>query len=97
MSSIGTHIVNSNQDNNQKQWSSKLSKSLEMTVIPGYPRQKPPKYENWLPKFTGNDVVNVEDHMINFSAFIQLHPINDDAEYIAMKFFFATLHDGARR
>jgi hypothetical protein len=58
-----------------------------MTNILGYPRQMPPKYEKWLPKFTGNDVVSVEDHMRNFWAFFHLHPINDDAEYLVMKLF----------
>jgi hypothetical protein len=67
-----------------------------MRNIPRYPRKMPPKYEKWLPKFTGNDVVNTEDHMRNFHAFFQLHPINDDAKELAMKLFFSTLHDGAR-
>jgi hypothetical protein len=30
----------------------------------------PPKYEKWFPKFTGNDVVSVEDHMSNLWAFL---------------------------
>ena len=68
-----------------------------MTAIPGYPRQMPPKYEKWLPKFTINDVISAEDHMRNFWAFFQLHPISDDDEDLAMKFFSATLHDGSRR
>jgi hypothetical protein len=57
----------------------------------------PPRYEKWLPKFTCNDIVNVEDHMRNFWAFFQLHPISDDAEDLAMKLFFATLYTGSRR
>jgi hypothetical protein len=68
-----------------------------MTAIPGYLRQMPPKYEKWLPKFTGNDVIGVEDHMSNFWAFFQLHPISDDAEDLAMKLLSVALHDGARR
>jgi hypothetical protein len=56
----------------------------------------PSRYEKWLPKFTGNDVVSFEDHMSNFWAFFQLHPINDDVEDLAMKLFSPTLHDGAR-
>ena len=46
----------------------------------------PPRYEKWLPKFSSNDVVIVEDH-----------PIRDDVEYLAMKLFSITLHDGVRR
>jgi hypothetical protein len=95
MSSTGTQTVIPNQANNQIQWSSNIFKPLDMTVILGYPRKMPPKYEKWLPKFTGNDVVSVEDHMSNFWAFFQLYPISDDAEYLAMKLFYATLHDDA--
>jgi hypothetical protein len=67
-----------------------------MKNILGYLRQIPPRYEKLLPKFTGNDVVSVEDHMSNFWAFFQLHPISHDAKYLAMKLFFVTLYDGAR-
>jgi hypothetical protein len=73
-----------------------IFRPLDMTVTLGYPRQIPPKYEKWLPKFTKNDVISVEDHMRNFWAFFQLHPISDDVEYLAMKLFSATLHDGTR-
>jgi hypothetical protein len=97
MSSMGTQTIIPNQANNQIQWSSNIFKPLDMTVIPGYPRKIPPKYEKWLPKFARNDLINVEDHMINFWAFFQLHPISDDDEYLSMKLFSATLHDGARR
>jgi hypothetical protein len=97
MSNAGTQTVNPNQGNNQKQWSSKLFKPLDMTNIPGYPRKMPPRYEKWLPIFTGNDVVSAEDYMSNFWAFFQLHPISDDVEDLATKLFSATLHDGARR
>jgi hypothetical protein len=68
-----------------------------MSSIPGYPRQMPPKYENWLPKFTGTDVTSAEEHMSNFWAFFQLHPISDDAKDLVMKLFSATLYDAARR
>ena len=57
----------------------------------------PPRYEKWLPKFTSSDEKNVEDHMCEFWAFFQLHPINDDAEDLAMELFSATLHDDAIR
>ena len=48
------------------QWDPGNFKPLDMNEIPGYPRQMPPRYENWLPIFTGNDGVIVEDHMDNF-------------------------------
>jgi hypothetical protein len=43
----------------QKQWVSNIFKPLDMSAIPGYPRQMPPKFEKWLPKFSGNDVTTV--------------------------------------
>jgi hypothetical protein len=67
-----------------------------MSVIPGYPRQMPPKYEKWLPKFTCTDAINVEEKMSNFWAFFQLHPISDDAKDLVMKLLFATLYDASR-
>ena len=57
----------------------------------------PLRYEKWLPRFTGNDGVRVEDHMDIFWAFFQLPPISDDVEYLAMKFFSATLHVDAKK
>jgi hypothetical protein len=68
-----------------------------MSSIPGYPRQMPLKYEKWLPKFTGTDATSAEEHMSNFWAFFQLHPISDDAEDFVMNLFSDTLYDAARR
>jgi hypothetical protein len=89
MSNTQTRTLNPNQANNQKQWSSKIFKPLDMKNIPGY--------EKWLPNFTGNDLVSVEDHMSNLWAFYQLHHISDDDEYLSMKLLPATLYDGARQ
>jgi hypothetical protein len=58
-----------NPMNNQRQWSSTLFKSLDMSAIPGYPRQMPPKYEKWLAKFTGTDATSAEEYMSNFWEF----------------------------
>jgi hypothetical protein len=92
-----TSTTTTNPVINQRQWSSNLFKPLDMSAIPGYPRQMPPKYEKWLPKFTGIDAIGAEEHMSSFWAFFQLHPIADDAEDLVMKLFSATLYDAARR
>jgi hypothetical protein len=97
MSSSETQTNTTNPPNNQRQWSSTLFRPLDMSAILGYPRQMPPKYEKWLPKFIGTDAISVEDHMSNFWAFFQLHPISDDVEYLVMKLFSATLLDASRR
>jgi hypothetical protein len=86
-----------NPVNNQIQWSSNLFKPLDMSAILGYPRQMPPKYEKWLPKFTSIDAIGAEEHMSSFWAFFQLQPIADDTEDLIMKLFSATLYDAAIR
>jgi hypothetical protein len=78
------------------QWDPGNFKPLDMSKIPEYPRQMPPKYEKWLPRFTGNDGPRANYHMNDFWAFFQLHPISDDVEDLAMKLFSTTLHGSAR-
>jgi hypothetical protein len=79
------------------QWDPGNYTPLDMSKILGYPRQMPPKYEKWLPRFTGSDGERPDYHMSNFWAFFQLHPISDDAEDLVMKLFSTTLHGNARR
>jgi hypothetical protein len=79
------------------QWDPGNFKPLDMSKILGYPRRMPPKYEKWLPRFTGSDGERVDYHMSDFWAFFQLHPISDDAEDLVMKLFSATLHGNARK
>jgi hypothetical protein len=67
-----------------------------MSSIPSYPRKIPPKYEKWLLNFTSIDAISAEEHMRNFWAFFQLHPVCDDPEDLVMKLFFATLLDASR-
>ena len=44
------------------QWDPSNFKSLHMSEILGYPRQIPPWYVKWIPKFTGDDEVKAEEH-----------------------------------
>jgi hypothetical protein len=78
------------------QWDSGNLTPLDMSKIPGCPRQMPPKYEKWLPRFTGSDGERTDYHMIDFWSFFQLHLISFDAEDLVMKLFSATLHGNAR-
>jgi hypothetical protein len=79
------------------QWDPGNFKPLDMSKIPGYPRQMPPKYEKWLPRFTGSDGERADYHMVDFWSFFQFHPIGDDVEDLVMKLFSATLHGNARK
>jgi hypothetical protein len=47
-------------------WDPHNFKPLDMSKIPSYPQRIPLRYENWLPRFIGNDGVIAEDHMDNF-------------------------------
>jgi hypothetical protein len=91
-----SQTTTTNPTNNQRQWSSTLFKPLDMLSILGYPRKMPPKYEKWLPKFTGIDAISAKKHMSRFWVFFQLHPISVDVEDLFMKLFFATLYDASR-
>jgi hypothetical protein len=74
------------------QWDPGNLKPLYMSKILRYPRQMPQRYEKWLPRFTGSDGLRDNNHMDDFWALFQLHPISDDAEDLEMKLFSATLH-----
>jgi hypothetical protein len=57
----------------------------------------PPKYEKWLPRFTGSDGERVDYHMSDFWDFFKIHPVSDDVEDLVMKHFSTTLHGNARK
>jgi hypothetical protein len=57
----------------------------------------PPKYEKWLPRFSGSYGERVDYHMVDFWSFFQLHHISDDDEDLVMKLFSTTLHGTARK
>jgi hypothetical protein len=81
----------------QKPWTTKAFKPLDMSAIPGYPHNMPPKFEKWLPKFSGNDVTTIEEHLDNFWACFQLHPIPDEEEDVVLRLFSATFVEDARK
>jgi hypothetical protein len=83
--------------NMNSQWDSGNYKPLDMSKIPGYPRKMSPKYERWLPRFTGSDGERDDHHMDDLFSYFQLHPVGDDAEDVVMKLFSATLHENARK
>jgi mitochondrial fission protein ELM1 len=44
----------------------------------------PQNFEKWFPKFSGNDAIIVEEHLDNFWACFQTHPLNDEDEDIVI-------------
>jgi hypothetical protein len=79
------------------QWDPRNYKPLDMGKIPRYPRRMPPFYKNWLPRFASIDGESPDYHMSKLWAFFQYHPVSDEAEYLVMKLFSASLHGEARR
>jgi hypothetical protein len=57
----------------------------------------PPRYEDFLPRFSGINGECPESHMIRFWKFFEYFPIDDEAEDVVMKLFSASLHEEARR
>jgi hypothetical protein len=79
------------------QWDPGSYRPLDMSEIPGYPRRMPPRYEDFLPRFSGINGECPESHMIRFWKFFEYFPIDDEAEDVVMKLFSASLHEEARR
>jgi hypothetical protein len=81
----------------QRPWVTNAFKPLDMFAIQGYPHTMPQKFDKWLPKFSGNNVITVEEHIDNFYACFQIHPLNNDDEDVVMKLFVASLVEDARK
>jgi hypothetical protein len=78
-------------------WDPGSFKPLDMSKIPGYPRQMPPiSKKRWLPEFTGWNGERADLHMNKFYSYFQLHPVADEAEDVVMILFANTLHGYAR-
>jgi hypothetical protein len=57
-----------------------------MANIQGYPNKKPTKLNKWLPKFLGNNVIIVEDHIYVMGQ--DMDNVGIDHEYVDIKLFF---------
>jgi hypothetical protein len=79
------------------QWDPGSYKPLDMSKIPGYPRQMPPISKRWFPKFTGGNGERADFHMNEFYSYFMLHPVADEAEDVVMKLFSNTLHGDAKK
>jgi hypothetical protein len=79
------------------QWDPGSYKPLDMSKIPGYPRQMPPISKRWFPKFTGGNGEVAEFHMRDFYSYFALNRVDDDAEDVVMKLFSKTLHGDAKK
>jgi hypothetical protein len=79
------------------QWDPGNYKPLDMSDIPGYPQQMPFGYINLLPGFCGGDRERADYHMINFWNFFLSYPVDDYAEGVVMKLFYAMFSYNAKK
>jgi hypothetical protein len=74
-----------------------IFRPLDMSEIPGYPRQIPPECNpKKFPMFFGDDDTTTKEHMSNFWALFQLNFIDDEVEDVVMKLFSPTLFNIAK-
>jgi hypothetical protein len=56
----------------------------------------PDKYDKWLPKFLGNNVITAEEHIAYFYSKVGDHKIPRDHEDVVMKLFEMSLDEEAK-
>jgi hypothetical protein len=66
-------------------WVKDLYKPLNMFNIQGYPNTMPKKINKWLPKFLGNNVIIVEDHIYTMGR--DMDNVGIEHEDVAMRLF----------
>jgi hypothetical protein len=54
------------------------------------------KYNKWLPKFVGNNVIIVDDHLSKFYDVFGEAGVHQDHEHIVMKLFALSLEEDAK-
>jgi hypothetical protein len=60
---------------------------LEIKKIPGSPHKLPKDFKEWLPTFSGEDLIEPEDHLYLFLRSVEYY---DQHEDVLMKFFSYT-------
>jgi hypothetical protein len=64
-----------------------------MANIQGYPNKTPKKFNKWLPKFPGNNVITIEDHI--YVTGRDMDNASIDHEDVAMRLFASSLNEEA--
>jgi hypothetical protein len=64
-----------------------------MANIQIYPKKMPTKSNKWFPKFPGNNMINVEDHIYVMGR--DMDNVGIDHEYVAMRIFASSLTEEA--
>jgi hypothetical protein len=76
-------------------WEKDLYKPLNLASIIGYPNVMPKETNKWLPKFSGNNVVTVEEHLYAIGRDMENEGV--EHEDVAMKLLATSLTEDAQR
>lgn len=68
-------------------------KPFYMSTIPRYPNKMPHKFDEWLPKFFGHNVITVEEHINKF--YWRMSGFYIGEEDVVMKLFALSLEESA--
>jgi hypothetical protein len=71
-----------------------LYKALDITAFQGAPHALPKKYQKWLPKFQGNNVISAQTHVRAFEDILTEKEV--EHEDVVMKLFILSLEEDAR-
>jgi hypothetical protein len=77
-------------------WVTNVYKPLDMSIIQGYPQNMPDKYNKWLPKFLGNNIIIAKEHISNFYYSLGEHEVPTENEDVVMKLFSFSLEENSK-
>jgi hypothetical protein len=77
-------------------WVKNVYKALDISRIQGSPHDMPEKYNKWLPKFVGNNVITVKDHLARFYDVVGEAKVPQDHEDVVMKLFSLSLEEDVK-
>jgi len=77
-------------------WVTNSCKELDMFRIQVYPHNMIDKFEKWLQKFSGNNVITAEQHLSSLCGVFEHHLVPNDHEDVVMKHFSISLEENER-
>jgi len=72
---------------------SNLYKALDISAIQGAPYAMLEKYNKWIPKYYGNNIITIKEHIGKFQEAMEEHEVVDDHEDVVMNICVFSLED----
>jgi hypothetical protein len=77
-------------------WVTNVYRPLDMSRIQGFSHNMPNKYNEWLPKFSGNNAIIAQEHITTLYNVLGEHGIPNENEDVVMKLFSLSLEENAK-